>query len=111
MEKLVRDNMPELCEEKGSNGQVGWTKMNYRIAGKNERIRLLLDKLIEESKEAKEAIDLPSDNFIEELADVKEVFLELIVSLHIIDAVERARVKKRAHRGGFHKGIVWDGKK
>lgn len=116
MEKLVRDNMPELCERGAEfNKEGGWTKMTYRVAPPFERLIFLLNKLVEESTEVKEAVVFSGthrEKIVEELADLKEVNLAVQTELGISDEeVENVRQNKRNHRGGFEKGIIWDGNK
>jgi len=111
MEKLVRDKMPEFCE---NGAHMGYTKMNYRIADPKEKLILLLDKLIEEAQEVKDAFktDAYISNVPFELADVAEVSRAILAYVNLVPTdLERCRITKRSERGGFEKGIVWDGNK
>lgn len=106
MEKLVRDRMPELCAE---NPDGTYTPMNWRSASTvTEHKNFLLDKLVEEANEVKNA---PNKlEIIKEIADVREVVRALMRRLDITEEdVEDARERKFIARGSFNKGIIWDG--
>lgn len=85
-EKLVRD-----C----------FTYLPHRVALRGERYGLLAGKLDEEYEEVKAAA-IGSPEFIEELADLVEVCFALGGE----EAVENARLAKKAQRGGFEKLLV-----
>lgn len=109
MEKLVRDKMPELCDT-----TPGWTRMTWRpVDNTQEFKRLLTDKLLEEAFEVKKACESQNlDKICEELADLEEVVRTLRHKFSLTAAeVERVRKAKLERRGGFTKGVVWDGKK
>lgn len=111
-EKLVRDNMPELCNAPDK------TPMNYRVAEYKEMYELLKNKLLEEvhelenvmlerGKGTKTLYDLG-----EELADVKEVLEAIAVNAGLLATdIEIIQKKKKSKKGGFSKRIVWDGNK
>lgn len=95
--KLVRDRIPEILDEKG----VSYEK---RIASPEEYRQELIKKLLEETAEFSEAGDS------EELADVLEV-IEALRDLPEYKGVETLRLKKREERGGFDGKIILKGEK
>lgn len=107
-EKLVRDNMPKICAT-----TPGKTPMTWRHADPSEMSKFLQDKLAEEALELIGAISTcDKDQILQELADVIEV--AKAISRHVGASsrdVEIVRMNKLAERGGFSKGIIWDGKK
>jgi predicted house-cleaning noncanonical NTP pyrophosphatase (MazG superfamily) len=92
--KLVRDKIPAIIEENGSNCE-------FRVATKSEYMGLLCEKLREE---VEELIENPS---AEEVADVLEV-VESIAKLKRIglDEIKAMKIDKKQKRGGFNDGIV-----
>ncbi len=95
--KLVRDKIPEILDEKN----VPYEK---RIASLEEYKAELIKKLREELIEFEEA------GAIEELADVLEV-VEALKSLPEYAQVEKVRHQKREERGGFDERIILKGEK
>lgn len=95
--KLVRDKIPEILDEKG----ISYEK---RIASPEEYKAELVKKLGEEIQEFLEAGD------VEELADVVEV-IEALRQLPEYFEVEAIRQKKREERGGFDQKIILKGQK
>ena len=95
--KLVRDKIPEILDEKG----ISYEK---RIASHEEYKVELIKKLGEEVQEFSQAGDL------EELADVIEV-VEALKKLPEYADVEMVRQKKRKNRGGFEGKIILKGQK
>ncbi len=95
--KLVRDRIPEILDEKGKSYEK-------RVASLEEYRNELLKKLDEETKEFQEACDP------EELADLIEV-IEALKQLPEFADVEGIRRKKREERGGFDKRIILKGEK
>ena len=95
--KLVRDKIPEILDEKG----VSYEK---RIASPEEYKEELIKKLGEEIKEFSEVGDP------EELADVMEV-IEALRRLPKYSDVEDIRIKKQEERGGFNDRIILKGEK
>ena len=93
--KLVRDKIPEILDEKG----VSYEK---RIASSEEYKAELIKKLGEEIKEFEEVRDP------EELADMMEV-IEALKKLPEYEMVEELRKKKREKRGGFDQKIILKG--
>jgi len=95
--KLVRDKIPEILDEKG-------VSYKRRIASPKEYKAELIKKLGEEVQEFSEAGDP------EELADVVEV-IEALKQLPEYSEVEAIRQKKREERGGFDGKIILKGQK
>lgn len=62
--KLIRDNVPNICHDKG-------IETNTRILDDEEYVLELKRKLVEESKEV---LCSDSTGFLEELADVMKFF-------------------------------------
>lgn len=91
-EKLVRDGIPALLDEKG-------VAYEQRVASPDEYKAELVKKLVEEAGEFSEVTS------VEELADVLEVIaaLRALPEYHDVDAV---RLEKREERGGFDAGII-----
>lgn len=102
MEKLVRNNMPDIAK----------TPMTYRIAERGEMDKFLAAKLIEEAKEVGVELEKQyGDNLIEELADVMQVIDAIKCFAGITDEqIEDTRIAKELHRGSFLGGVIWDGK-
>ena len=96
-EKLVRDNIPNVLDEKG----ISYEK---RIATPEEYKTELIKKLVEEANEFAEAGDP------EELADVLEV-VNALRELSEYENVEEIRESKRAEKGGFKDRIILKGEK
>ena len=93
-EKLVRDRIPDIIRENGESPTV-------RSATEKEMDLLLREKLVEESSE------YLSSGSIEEIADVLEVVHEILSRRGVsFEDVERIRLQKKRHRGGFEKGLV-----
>ena len=95
--KLVRDKIPEILDEKG-------VSYERRVASSEEYKAELIKKLGEEIQEFSEAGDP------EELADVVEV-IEALKKLPEYSEVEVIRQKKREERGGFDEKIILKGQK
>lgn len=98
-EKLIRDLIPAVAAADGQH-------LTVRTASAHEMPGLLRRKLLEESAEAAEA----GAGLLDELADVTEVVYALatVHGFGVAD-VERARAAKAAARGGFERGLVWEG--
>jgi len=96
-EKLVRDKIPDILDEKG----VDYEK---HIAEPAEYKKELIKKLVEESCEFAEA------GLLEELADVAEV-LGALAKLPEYSNIEEVRIKKLNEKGGFDKRIILKGEK
>jgi predicted house-cleaning noncanonical NTP pyrophosphatase (MazG superfamily) len=94
MAKLVRDEIPAICEANGD-------KRTFRVADPEEMHQLLLAKFREEGEEFLENPNL------EELTDVYEVILALVESVGAFEFFE-ASIDKYTKRGGFSKRIVME---
>jgi predicted house-cleaning noncanonical NTP pyrophosphatase (MazG superfamily) len=91
--KLVRDHIPRLLEGEGTT--------TYRPVPREEHVKLLRGKLIEE------ALEYVLDPSVGELADVLAVaralaIVDLRTGWHAVQAVE---LEKHGVRGGFVQGI------
>jgi len=97
MGKLVRDRIPELIERDGRTPRT-------RVLDDDAYLCALLDKLVEEANELRNA---EPGQRIEEMADVVEVLHAL---QHLLGLGERevhaAADAKRVERGGFA-GRIW----
>lgn len=94
--KLVRDNVINFFNKEN-------VEFSYKKLKKQERIKQLKTKLIEEAKEVLET--LSHQECIEEIADVLDVIEALKKLLNISDReiLEKSNVKNKS-RGGFEKG-------
>ena len=91
--KLVRDNIEEIMISKGA-------KPVTRILSDEEYLTELNKKLLEEVNEYLESED------IEELADIKEVFLAILEAKQISnETLEEIRLNKVKKRGAFKKRL------
>ncbi len=95
--KLVRDKIPEILDEKG-------VRYEKRIASDEEYKSELVKKLGEETAE------FLKDGDLEELADVIEV-IEALKKLPDYENAEDVRRKKLKERGGFDEKIILKGEK
>lgn len=92
--KLVRDKIPSILDNKGIKYLITYTD-------ENNHLFYLLKKLIEEAHE------LSRDKDIEELADVMEVLLAIGEELgYSLEDILINMVAKRDERGGFNEGII-----
>ena len=92
--KLVRDRIPEIIEDKGD-------KCEIKILSDEEYLKLIDEKLDEELAE------YHSDQNIEELADLLEVIHAAAIARgYTIEQLEAVRAKKVKERGGFKKKIL-----
>jgi len=90
--KLIRDRIPEIIRQTGRKCEV-------ETMSRSEYYQALLNKLIEEAKEAAEA---ESNNLVEELADIYEVIDAILTNLEIDkDTVLTKQGQKRQEKGGF----------
>ena len=94
--KLVRDRIPQIIAADGRSAEV-------RVLDGPAYETALLDKLLEEAQELREA---SPEQRLEEAADVYEVLLAVadLSGLSIDDVASRADVK-RAERGGFRERL------
>ncbi|GAA2418935.1 nucleoside triphosphate pyrophosphohydrolase [Nonomuraea africana] len=97
--KLVRDRIPEIIEAEGRTAIV-------RVLAESELVPALIDKLVEEAEELREAE--PEDH-LGELADIYEVLAALAGTLGFSyeQVLESAR-HKRGKRGGFSRRLWLD---
>lgn len=94
--KLVRDRIPEIIKANGHHAVT-------RVLDGEEYQAALLAKLVEEAREAQNAVD---DELPGELADIWEVFLALLSTLHLTwQQVQALASAKRGERGGFQSRI------
>jgi predicted house-cleaning noncanonical NTP pyrophosphatase (MazG superfamily) len=97
VDKLIRDKVPEILEQKGFQTSV-------RIMENEEYIQRLKNKLVEEAQEAWNADN--NQDIIEELADVLEIIHALSSACNIsLDEVEKFRTGKRMRNGAFERKI------
>ena len=100
MSKLVRDKIPDIIRETGETPITrNVTGLEYRAA--------LIDKLYEEVEEFRHANG--RREIVEELADIKEVVNAIADTYDGVARLEQVRLLKRAQRGGFDEGIIWEG--
>ncbi len=94
--KLIRDRIPEIIRQAERECEV-------KTMSQPEYHQALLNKLVEEAKEAAEA---KPDNLVEELADVYEVIDAILANLEIDkDVVLTKQEQKRQDKGGFTKKL------
>lgn len=97
VEKLIRDNLPDIMREKG----IG---VHERFMNEEEFLIRLKDKISEEALEVKHSSNLKE--LTEELGDLLEVILTIAKSTGInMEEIEQARIAKRNSKGGFDKKI------
>lgn len=95
--KLIRDQIPELMRVKG-------VVMHNRVMDQEEFIQKLKDKLHEECQEVIQSNT--SEELLEELADVLDVIHALSSAHHFsIEQIEEKRIEKRQQKGGFESRI------
>ena len=94
--KLVRDRIPEIIRSGGKQcGIETMPEAEYRHA--------LLQKLVEEAQEARQAAP---DELITELADLQEVIAALLAAWHISpEKVQQIQDQRRMERGGFEQRL------
>lgn len=115
--KLVRDKIPQIITDQGGVCKVERVDSDVRCLK-------LLDKLLEEAVEVREAgceaylyshdvgsqndaFDTAKNKVIEELADIKEVIRNIEMWFDIQpEAVDIARIQKLKDKGGFDAGKV-----
>jgi predicted house-cleaning noncanonical NTP pyrophosphatase (MazG superfamily) len=98
LNKLVRDDIPDLIRERGES-------VTTATLDNESLIRALKEKLVEESYELLDARDIAA--ITAEMADIREVADSLIKKLNIAnDDVTKEQTRKRRERGGFERGIV-----
>ena len=102
--KLVRDKIPEIIKKE--TGKVP----KYRVAPSQEVSYWLIKKIVEEVKEAKEAIKAGDPRQIAlELADIQTALDALILSQkQSASSIQKLKSKRKKERGGFTKRIIMD---
>lgn len=101
MQKLERDNIPKILDEKNIQYDVRVLENNL------EYEEALYSKLVEEVYEFLEAKTL--ENSLEELADIQEVIRAFLTLKNITwEDLEQVRKEKLAARGGFTKRIFFE---
>ncbi len=94
--KLIRDRIPEIIHQAGRECEI-------KTMSQSEYYQALLNKLVEEAKEAAQA---NSDNLVEELADIYEVIDAILINLNIDKNLVLAKQEqKRQDKGGFTKKL------
>jgi predicted house-cleaning noncanonical NTP pyrophosphatase (MazG superfamily) len=97
VDKLIRDKLPNIMRESG-------IQLFERVMEKEEYVKRLKDKLLEE---AREIISATAEKEIrEELADLLEVMLAItqVYGIEFID-IQKTADQKRAEKGGFNSRI------
>ncbi|MPQ44019.1 nucleoside triphosphate pyrophosphohydrolase [Clostridium tarantellae] len=93
-DKLVRDLIPDIINKSGK-------QCEYEIVSKDNKVKRLEEKLIEEVNE------YLADKNLEELADIMEVLFALAKNLGYSEKdLFDKRLEKKINRGGFDKGII-----
>jgi predicted house-cleaning noncanonical NTP pyrophosphatase (MazG superfamily) len=105
MRKLVRDRIPDHIKAQSESVPSGlYDEIGYRLA--------LLDKLVEEAMEAREAqsqkqLVMVNNNhdLVVELADIQEVVEAICGTFGITPSdIEEQKLRKRAKKGAFSRG-------
>jgi predicted house-cleaning noncanonical NTP pyrophosphatase (MazG superfamily) len=97
-DKLVRDKIPSLIEARGEHVRT------IKLEGQ-ALITALLEKLVEEAFEAKDARDI--EELVGEIADIQEVIRGLAKALEVsLDEIALAQEQKQQKRGGFDSGTM-----
>jgi predicted house-cleaning noncanonical NTP pyrophosphatase (MazG superfamily) len=95
--KLVRDKIPQIIEEKGKIAEV-------LIMDTDEYAKMLNLKLQEELNEFIEANE---NDQVEELADLVEVIYAILESKGVaLDDFDKKRLAKKEAKGGFKDGLL-----
>lgn len=90
--KLVRDKIPEIIAANGEKAVI-------RTLGENEFAEALLQKLVEEAQEAKQAA---GDELKSEIADIYEVIDAMLATKGFSkEEITKIQNEKREKRGGF----------
>jgi predicted house-cleaning noncanonical NTP pyrophosphatase (MazG superfamily) len=97
VDKLIRDNLPQIMRASG-------IQVFERVMEKDEYLKRLKDKLLEEAKEV--IASGSAKEMREELADLLEVMLALVkvYGMEFTD-IQQAAEQKRADKGGFDNRI------
>lgn len=97
LDKLLRANAAAHMRQSGM-------EVRERVLGREEYIKRLKDKILEEAQEAVESSS--QEHSVEELADVIEAIraMALIYNMDLADILKLAE-EKRAEKGGYEAGI------
>lgn len=91
--KLVRDNIPDIIKSRNGTCEI-------EILNDEEFQKALIEKLKEEVTE------FEKDKNIEELADIYEVFINILMTKGLtLSDVQSAASKKRKKNGGFSRRL------
>ncbi|HLD26390.1 MAG TPA: nucleoside triphosphate pyrophosphohydrolase [Patescibacteria group bacterium] len=94
MNKLVRDNIPDIIKKSGKTGII-------HIADSEEYLQKIYEKLQEETKE------FLKERKIEELADLLELIYTIAKIKNISkEKLEQIRLQKKEVKGGFDKKYI-----
>jgi len=90
--KLVHDHIPEIIQNSGKRCSVEiMTELEYRQA--------LLEKLVEEALEARQA---SAEEFVAEIADLQEVIAAILNAWQISpELVRQVQYQRQVERGSF----------
>ena len=94
--KLVRDRIPEIIQNSGKRCQVETlSETEYRQA--------LLEKLVEEAQEARQA---GAGDLVTEMADLQEVIAAVLAAWQISpEQVQQVQRQRHLERGGFERRL------
>ncbi len=97
MQKLIRDNIPEIIKDAGEIPIV-------RVLDEAEYLEALKAKLLEESNEVRQATS--TEDMLKELADLQEVVHALLSRLDVsMNELETVRHDKAKTNGAFSKKL------
>jgi predicted house-cleaning noncanonical NTP pyrophosphatase (MazG superfamily) len=95
-DKLIRDRIPEIIAAGGKHAQT-------EVMDENEFRRALMQKLVEEATEARDATP---DELTTEIADLLEVLDTVFMAFGLSeDEVRAVQAQRREERGGFEKRL------
>lgn len=98
--KLVRDRIPQIIRTAGEEPEV-------RTLSESELPGYALAKLVEEAREAENALAISRERLLEELADVAEIFDLACCTLGITPKELLAeRIRKMRKKGGFEERLL-----
>ena len=94
--KLVRDYIPEIIQKSGKRCAI-------ETMPEAEYCQALLEKLVEEAQEARQAAP---EELVTELADIQEVLASLLAAWQIApERVQQVKRQRFAERGGFERRL------
>lgn len=95
--KLIRDRIPEITLADGWESKT-------KILNKNDFIKELKKKILEEAKELNEGKD--NKNLVGELADIQEIIDAILGEKKVnFSEFRKIQAQKRKRRGGFKKKL------